>query len=172
MIRRVHPQVVITYPDEQREYPHPDHLRTHEISVAGFEAAGDPDRYLELGSPFAPQKLYYTIWPVARMRGVHEKFLELGLESPFDEKWLARLNREEPFTTRIDISGYDDVRLQALRAHATQVDPTSKMWFGLPPEVQRTIHPYDDYRLARSRVGPTDVTEDDLFAGVDTEPHF
>ena len=28
------------------------------------------------------------------------------------------------------------------------------------------IHPVDEFRLAQSRVGPTDVTEDDLFAGV------
>jgi mycothiol S-conjugate amidase len=53
-----------------------------------------------------------------------------------------------------------------LKAHATQVDPTSKFWFGLPPEVMRDIHPVDEFRLAQSRVGPTDVTEDDLFAGV------
>ena len=53
----------------------------------------------------------------------------------------------------------------ALKAHATQVDPTSKFWFGLPPEVMRDIHPVDEFRLAQSRVGPVDVTEDDLFAG-------
>jgi len=39
-------------------------------------------------------------------------------------------------------------------------------WFGLPPEVMRDIHPFDEFRLAQSRVGPTDVTEDDLFEGV------
>ncbi len=166
VVRRVRPQVMVTYPEDQSEYPHPDHIRSHEISVEAFEAAADPDRYPEAGVPFAPSKLYYTVWPVARMRGVHAKFLELGLESPFDERWLARLDRDIPFSARIDITGYDDVRLRALKAHATQVDPTSKMWFGLPPEVQATIHPYDDYRLARSRIGPVDVEEDDLFAGV------
>jgi mycothiol S-conjugate amidase len=53
----------------------------------------------------------------------------------------------------------------ALLAHATQVDPTSKYWFGLPPEIMRTIHPQDDYILARSLVA-ADLPEDDLFAGV------
>jgi mycothiol S-conjugate amidase len=71
-----------------------------------------------------------------------------------------------PITTSIDISGFSHVRLEALRAHATQVDPTSRMWFGLPPEVEREVHPFDDYWLARSRVGSTDVVEDDLFAGI------
>jgi mycothiol S-conjugate amidase len=94
---------------------------------------------------------------------MHEKFLELGLESPFDEKWLARLTKQEPFTTSIDISGHDDVRGNALRAHATQVDPNSPFWFGLPPEVQRTLHPFEEYRLARSLVGDVEGIEDDLF---------
>ncbi len=167
VIRRERPQVIVTYPEEQSEYPHPDHIRVHEISVAAFDAASDPGRYPDAGDPFSPAKLYYTVWPRERMRKVHEKFLELGMESPFDEKWLERLNRDTtPTSTRIDISGFDDVRGRALKAHATQVDPNSPFWFGLPPEIQATIHPYDDYQLARSAVGPTDVTEDDLFAGV------
>jgi mycothiol S-conjugate amidase len=76
------------------------------------------------------------------------------------------MTRTEPFTTTIDVTGFTHVRAEALKAHATQVDPTSKFWFGLPPEVMRDIHPVDEFRLAQSRVGPTDVTEDDLFAGV------
>ncbi len=96
---------------------------------------------------------------------MHEKYLELGLESPFDEDWLARPGNEERITTSIDLTGFEDVRRLALLAHATQVDPTSKFWFGLPPDVMRTIHPFDDYILAESRVD-TDFPEDDLFAGV------
>ena len=44
LIRRFRPQVITTY-DERGGYPHPDHIKTHEISVHAFEAAGDPDRY-------------------------------------------------------------------------------------------------------------------------------
>jgi mycothiol S-conjugate amidase len=167
VIRGFRPQVMVAYPDQQTEYPHPDHIRAHEIGVAAFEAAGDPVRYPDAGPPFSPLKLYYTVWPRARMRAVHAKFLELGLESPFDDKWLARLQKaDEPVTTTVDISVFDQVRADALRAHATQVDPNSRMWFGLPPEVQRTIRPVDDYRLARSRVGEIEGNEDDLFAGI------
>lgn len=167
VVRRVRPQVVITYPEDQSEYPHPDHIRSHEISVAAFDAAGDPERFPEAGPPFTPLKLYYTVWPAARMRMVHERFLELGLNSPFSDEWLERVERRrQEFTTSIDVSGHAEVRSEALRAHATQVDPTSPMWFGLPPEVMRTIHPIDEYQLARNRLGPIPTTEDDLFAGV------
>jgi mycothiol S-conjugate amidase len=169
VIRRVKPQVIVTYPDEQREYPHPDHLRVHEISVAAFDAAGDPARFVNAGAPWTPSKLYYSRWPRRRSREMHEKFIELGLESPFDEERLARMSREEPVTTSVSLEGFTDVRSEALRAHATQVDPTSPFWFGLPPEVLRTIYPFDDYFLARNRVGSSgeEVSgEDDLFAGL------
>jgi mycothiol S-conjugate amidase len=166
VIRRVRPQVVVTYPEAQHEYPHPDHLRVYEISAAAFDAAGDPDRYPEQGEPWSPSKLYYTTWPRRRMQEMHDKFVELGLESPFSEERLARMRREEPVTTSVDLTGFTEVRGDALRAHATQVDPTSPFWFGLPPEVLRTIYPYDDYFLARSRIGTTDVKEDDLFDGL------
>lgn len=65
------------------------------------------------------------------------------------------------------MTGYYHVRADALRAHATQVDPDSPFWFGLPDEVAATIHPWDDYQLARSRVDiPADGIETDLFAGL------
>jgi mycothiol S-conjugate amidase len=168
IIRRERPQVIITYPDEQTEYPHPDHLRVHEISLPAFTAAGDPSQFPEAGEPFTPSKLYYNVWPSERFRQIHAKFKELGLESPFDEKWLARLTRDEPFTTAIDVAGFGEVRGEALKAHATQVDPNSAFWFGLPPEVMRDIFPVDQFRLARSHIGSLDVSETDLFDGVRT----
>jgi mycothiol S-conjugate amidase len=164
-IRRTRPQVIITYSDDQRGYPHPDHLRVHEVSVLAFSRAGDPDAYPEAGPPWKPLKLYYVIWSRARMLAVHQKYLELGLESPFEEKWFDRPSEDDRITTRIDISDHADVRREALLAHATQIDPISPFWFGLPPEVARTVHPYDEYALAQSLV-PATVPEDDLFAGV------
>src|SRR5256714_2659612 len=164
-IRRTRPQVIVTYADDQQGYPHPDHLRVHDITLPAFDAAGDPDAYPGTGDPWQPLKMYYTSWSRARMVAVHEKFLELGLKSPYDEKWFARPHQDDRITTQVDIADYADVRPQALIAHATQIDPTSPFWFGLPPEVARTVHPYDDYVLARSLVD-VETPEDDLFAGV------
>ena len=164
-IREHRPHVIVTYADDQRGYPHPDHLRVHEITIPAFEAAGDPDRYPELGEPWQPLKLYYTVWSRKRMVATHERFLALGLESPFDEKWFERPSQDDRITTTVDISEFMDVRPAALMAHRTQIDPDSKFWFGLPPEEARTVHPYDEYELARSLVdAPT--PEDDLFAGL------
>ena len=166
IIRRERPQVVVTYGDDQQGYPHPDHLRVHDITVPAFDAAADPDAYPGLGEPWQASKLYYTMWSRARVVAMHEKFVELGLESPFGDDWFKRPSQEQRITTSVPLSGrHADVRGEALRAHATQVDPTSPFWFGLPPEVMREVHPFDDYELARSLVDST-IPEDDLFAGL------
>jgi mycothiol S-conjugate amidase len=168
LIRRDRPQVIVTYGDDQRHYAHPDHLRVHDISVPAFERSADPYWYPELGEPWQPSKLYYTVWSRHRMLALHEKFLELGIESPFGEEWMERirnLDHDDRVTTQVPIAEYYDVREKALLAHATQVDPESPFWFGLPSEVARDVHPWDDYILARSLVDTT-PPEDDLFAGV------
>lgn len=165
IIRREKPQVIITYGDDQRGYPHPDHLRVHDISLPAFDGAGDPTAYPEMGEPWEPQKLYYVVWSRARIQATHEKFVELGIESPFGEDWFKRPSQDDQITTSIDIADWYDVRLDSLLAHETQVDPTSPFWFGLPRDVSRTVHPYDDYVLARSRV-ESELPETDLFAGL------
>jgi mycothiol S-conjugate amidase len=165
VIRRVRPQVIVTYSDDQKGYPHPDHIRVHDITLPAFDAAGDPEKYPDAGPPWQPSKLYYTGWSRKRIVAMHEKFLELGLESPFDDRWFERPANDDATTTIIDVDNFAEVRSQALMAHATQVDPTSRFWFGLPPEVARTVFPYEEYVLARSLV-PTTVPEDDLFSGV------
>ncbi|MEO5679308.1 MAG: mycothiol conjugate amidase Mca [Acidimicrobiales bacterium] len=165
ILRRTRPQVVMTYGDDQKGYPHPDHLRVHEVTMAAIDAAADPGRHPEAGEPWQVAKVYWSVWSRARMVGMHEKFLELGLESPYTPEWLERPSQEERITATVPIHGFEDVRRDALLAHATQVDPTSPFWFGLPWDVARTVHPYDDWVLARSVVA-TEQPESDLFAGL------
>jgi mycothiol S-conjugate amidase len=168
LMREFRPHVVITY-DETGGYPHPDHIRCHEISVAAFDAAGDPDLYPGTGEPWQPLKLYYSHGFLRkRMLGFHEALLARGLESPYHE-WLQnaadRPDALERITTRVQCGDWFEVRDRALLAHATQIDPTSR-WFFVPLEIQREVWPTEDYELARSFVdSPT--PEVDLFAGVD-----
>ena len=165
VMRRERPQVVVTYGDEQTFYPHPDHIRVHDISIEAFDAAADPDSFPEAGPPWQVLKLYYTAWARARILAMHEKFQELGLESPFDERWFERPSQDHRITTRIDVGEHDEARRAALLAHATQIDPESPFWFGLPAEVAREAYPFEDYVLARSLVD-SELPEDDLFAGI------
>jgi mycothiol S-conjugate amidase len=170
LIRRFRPQVITTY-DERGGYPHPDHVKTHEISVHAFEAAGDPDRYPELGEPWQPSKLYYHMgFSLPRTRALHEAILAAGLESPYEE-WLANWDPKRDMshrvTTRVNCADYFPVRDAALIAHATQIDPHGR-WFACPVEVQQQVWPTEDYELARCLVD-SPLPEDDLFAGVRSE---
>jgi mycothiol S-conjugate amidase len=166
-IRRQRPHVVITY-DENGGYPHPDHIMTHKISVAAFDAAGDPDRYPDAGEPWQPLKLYYHMsFGRARIAQMHEALLAAGLESPYEE-WLEEWDGEDTvtprITTRVECAEWFPRRDEALLAHATQIDPTSR-WFAVPLQLRQQINSTEDYELARSLVD-TDLPEDDLFAGV------
>ncbi len=176
VIRRERPQVIVTYPKEQSGYPHPDHLRVNEISELAFDAAGDPDRYIQAGVAWQPSRLCYVRWSVKRMRATHDKFIELGLDSPFSDERMARMLKAEELDAAagdpgrpmivVDVSDRASVTREALLAHATQVDPNSPHWFGLPPEVADKLYPFEEYEVARDLTG-ADAGGDDLFVGID-----
>jgi mycothiol S-conjugate amidase len=165
LIREFRPHVITTY-DENGGYPHPDHIRTHEVSIAAYHAAGDPERFPHAGAPWQPQKLYYNqTFSRARILAFHEALQAEGAESPYGEwieSWTERAER--PVTTRVACSDFFDVRDRALIAHATQIDPDSQ-WFAVPLDMQARLWPTEDYELAHSHV-PVDLPEDELFAGV------
>jgi mycothiol S-conjugate amidase len=173
-VREFRPHVILTY-DENGGYPHPDHIKTHQVTVEAFEAAADPDRYPEAGEPWQPLKLYYFVsFHQAKYVALHEEMLRRGQNSPYEKifaQWEERARKREELgikqleiTTRIDVADYLEIRDQALLAHATQIDPKSA-WFDCPLDVQRAAWPTEDYHLARSLVD-TELPEDDLFAGV------
>ncbi|HEX6513042.1 MAG TPA: PIG-L family deacetylase, partial [Chloroflexota bacterium] len=68
IIRLERPQVVLGYADDRQFYPHPDHIRVHEVTDAAFDAAGDAARFPEAGAPWQPLKLYYTGFSPRRLR--------------------------------------------------------------------------------------------------------
>lgn len=165
IIRRTRPQVMLTYGDDQQGYPHPDHLRVHDISTPAVDAAADPAAYPDAGEPWQVKKVYWSTWSRARVLALNEAFIANEIKSPFDETWLERPDQDHRLTTHIDVTGLYQVRAGALRAHATQIDPESPFWFGLPDSVLEGVYPQDDFILARSEV-PTDLPEHDLFAGL------
>ncbi len=165
VIRRERPQVIVTYPEDQGLYQHPDHIRVHDITMPAFERAADGEYRPELGEAWAVTKVYYTMWSRLRISERHQAFQDLGLESPYGEAWFKQESKDHLITTQVPVDGFIDARINGLLAHATQIDPESTFWFGLPPEVERSIHPYDDYVLARGPA-PTERPERDLFAGI------
>ncbi|GAA3428020.1 mycothiol conjugate amidase Mca [Streptosporangium sandarakinum] len=168
LIREFRPHVVVTY-DETGGYPHPDHVRTHQVTVAAFEAAGDPGRFPGAGEPWRPAKLYYHgALSKAWFRTMHDALTARGLDSAMHAV-LAEFPDDAPepeFTTRVPCAEYFAVRDRALLAHATQIDPDGGFMLH-DRDVEREVWPTEDYRLARSRVEVV-LPEDDLFAGLRT----
>jgi mycothiol S-conjugate amidase len=167
VVRQQRPHVMTTY-DENGGYPHPDHIRCHEVSVAAFEAAGDPERFPDAGEPWQPSKLYYNLtFHKSRLEKLHQAMLAAAVESPYAEwlvNWEDKPGDAERLTTSVPCAEFFPVRDAALIAHATQVDPTGR-WFACPIELQQETWPYEDFQLARALVD-TSLPEDDLFAGV------
>ncbi len=178
IIREERPQVVLTY-NERGGYPHPDHLRAHEVSVGAFEAAGDAARYPEAGAPFQPLKLYYfASFSRRRIEALHNAALERGIESPY-ARWLEpqeeKPDQAEGFpepviTTQLDVAKWLPQARDALLAHATQIDPNDGFWFAFPEQMVAEVYPWEDYTLVRTLV-PTSEPESDLFAGTDEDGH-
>lgn len=105
-IRRLRPDVVITFgPDGISG--HPDHVALSQIVTTAFWAAG-MSTYLagEQGqtAPFRPSRLYYV------------------LRSPSLPKCCEPTapQKAPPLTTIIDIHGFGDCKLEAIRSHRSQ----------------------------------------------------
>jgi len=172
-IRDFRPHVVTTY-DENGGYPHPDHIRCHEVSVGAFEAAADPEAFGDAGEPWQPLKLYYDVgFSFERFEALHNALVARGIESPFEERRKRMQERMKEHgakfrapkvTTRVNVADWFERRDAALLAHATQVDPNG-WFFAVPLDIQREAWPTEDFELARSLVDST-LPEDDLFAGV------
>nr|WP_269453855.1 mycothiol conjugate amidase Mca [Pseudoclavibacter sp. 13-3] len=184
-IRRIRPHVLITY-DENGGYPHPDHIRCHEVSVRALRAAADATVHPDLGPAWQVQKLYYDrIQNYQRFQAVHAAMaadisevggggvsgcdggdgaVERAAAARVGE--VAELFRERPLkvTTQVECGECFETRDAALRSHESQVAPDSPFFF-LPNDLQRRVWPYEDYQLVDSRV-QTAIPEHDLFAGV------
>lgn len=168
IIREFRPHVLVTY-DENGGYPHPDHIRSHEISVLAFDAAADPGRYPGTGEPWQISKLYYDrIFNGERVTAVHRAMGAMDPPHPDLEpfgrlvEWMGE--RRSRITTRVPCGDFFEARDAALRAHASQVSPDDLFWFW-DNDLQRRAWPTEDFELVRSHV-EGDLPEDDLFAGI------
>lgn len=148
LIREIRPDVVVTH-DEQGGYHHPDHIRTHEIVRAAFEAAGDGSRHVDGGAPFAPARLYSETrsnrWiklACRLMRLVGKNPTRIGVNNDVD---LTRVGMDPArITTRIDVKAGWGAKKAAAAHHRSQrgdVGPMSRV----PTWLLARMAPWDQY---------------------------
>lgn len=163
IIRRERPDVVITF-EPNGGYGHPDHVAIHRHTVAACQAAGDADRFPELGTPWRPRRLFYTAIP----RGVFEEARRLlaarGLDTRELDAWLAQGVGwpDDAVHVVLDVSKVWDVKWQAIRCHRTQLGPQTP-FLSWPEDVRQALLSREYFALA-DPAAAADRPWDDLFA--------
>ncbi len=194
MIRRYQPDVITTY-NEFGGYGHPDHIRTHDVTVRAFARAGDSAWYpeqlapehggtgpgVEEGglAPWTPSKLYEQAIPASVRKRMEAAMAEGGQRSfwapPDDatpeqiaemEAFAAKiLVPDETITTWVDTSG---APLEAKwRAMHEHVTQLAPdfPFFAMGLDGWRNGWSKEAFILRESRVETTNP-ETDLFAGI------
>jgi mycothiol conjugate amidase Mca len=182
--RELRPQVVVSYNDFGG-YGHPDHIRAAQLAVLAFERAGDaawyPEQIADGLEPWQPLKRYQIVMDLGRRQELMERLEQRGVRTwltpePDEtdeqrqerEAFLGRMqDAQGPKTTSIDVAEQVDRKLDALRAHVTQIR-ASDFFLAITPDEWREFAPTEDFTLAESKVGVR-IPEDDLFAGLPTE---
>jgi N-acetyl-1-D-myo-inositol-2-amino-2-deoxy-alpha-D-glucopyranoside deacetylase len=165
VVREEQPNIIVTY-DERGGYGHPDHIRAHQVAVAAFRLAGDPN-YTADGPVWSASKLYYSVIPRSALRAFAQRLRAAGIETPFSE--TSESAAEPPFgvdddlvTSTVDVSAFIDAKRAALEAHRTQMGP-DQFFMKLPPELFAEAFGRETFqRIA----GPGPNHETDLFEGV------
>jgi N-acetyl-1-D-myo-inositol-2-amino-2-deoxy-alpha-D-glucopyranoside deacetylase len=166
--------VVVTY-DENGGYGHPDHIQAHRVAVAAFEASGNPERYPDVGEPWQAAKLYYSVLPKSVLQQGIDYFRSKGETSFWGEDVtsadeLPMGTPDELVTTMVEGSEFFEAKMDAMRAHATQI-AVDGPFFALADGVGMTSWGREYFTLVRGELGEQDGengAETDLFSGVPT----
>ncbi|GAB3421912.1 PIG-L family deacetylase [Flindersiella endophytica] len=173
VIRELRPQVLVTY-DEFGGYGHPDHIQSHRVAMYAYLLAGVPSYRPDLGAAWNVPKVYWTAMGESMFREGLRRVREAGDELFFDgmdpEGELPRMFvPDEYISARIEAGTYVEQKLDAMRAHATQISVDGP-FFALSNNLGNQVWGIECYRLIHGTQGPTDPAtgfESDLFAGLD-----
>jgi N-acetyl-1-D-myo-inositol-2-amino-2-deoxy-alpha-D-glucopyranoside deacetylase len=159
IIHEVRPHVLITY-DEIGGYGHPDHIQAHRVAM----------RAVELADQWKVQKIYWNTMPKSVLAESMKKMKELGSDffgaESVDDLPFAK---DDKFvTTLIDGEKYVQNKLDAMKAHETQIS-TDGPFFALSNNLGLQIWGDEYYTLVLGdKAEPLNDQgrETDLFAGV------
>jgi LmbE family N-acetylglucosaminyl deacetylase len=140
-IRRIRPQVIITFGGDGGLNTHADHTTVSAATTAAFHWSGSPKRFPTLGDLYQPQRLYYVT------------------ASFFVEGRLRHI--PAPWTLTLDVSSVLPLKRQAMQAHTTQAPlmERARPIFDEHGNQER-------YALAASIVPQPAMQSTDMFEGV------
>ncbi|MDQ2810127.1 MAG: PIG-L family deacetylase [Chloroflexota bacterium] len=166
IVREFRPTILLTF-DPTGGYGHPDHLAINRWTTAAFHAAGDPAQYPAAGPAWTPSRLYYASFP----RSAIKRMLEMvGRDNPntpmrgLDPDKMGM--PDESITNVVEVPELVDLKMESLRAHATQYSPTSP-FAQMPEPMMRAMRSKESFAFAAGTPLPADADRSDLFAGLD-----
>jgi len=162
-VRRVHPQVVVTFAPEGG-YGHPDHIATCQFTTAAMVAAADPAHAPGGPAPHAVSKLYYMAWPAPAMAAYQAAFKKLVSTVDGVER-EAQPWPEWAITTIVDTRAHWATVWRAVTCHDSQVG-NYRALAELAPEHHEGLWGRQYFYRAYSRVNGGRGRETDLFEGL------
>lgn len=165
VIRRVRPQVVFTF-DPYGGYGHPDHIKTHQATLAAFQKVQ--------ADPVHPQKVYYGGFP-KRLMWMFLMFMRIRGKDPRksgqngDMDFQAVYDNILPTTTQLNVSKYLEIGDKAAQCHASQLGGFPRRQNPVVAFISRQM--MGNTRLTRAfpEAKPGEPLERDIFAGIPTE---
>lgn len=163
LLREVQPQIVFTHPDHGG-YPHPDHIAVHDIVLAAWHAAADPEYRPELGPAWAAAKLYARVFP--------QSFFD---NNPAFAEFRVQLNGQQlafngtpddEISTALEVGPWVERRMAGWDCHLSQHNPQG-MWSGVSDEERRAFVSREHLQLIAHRLPAIPQQETDLWAGVE-----
>ena len=170
VIREVRPQVLVTY-DQFGNYGHPDHIQAHRVATYAADLAAVSSYRQDLGEPWEIAKIYWTAVSRSRLRRGIRALRDAGDTTSFGsldpDGEIPMATPDDDISTEIDGTPYAEQKLDALRAHRTQITVEGP-FFALSNNLGNEAVAVESYRIARGRVGEVgpDGKETDLFAGL------
>src|SRR5437899_11857942 len=170
VIREVRPQVVIAY-DDFGGYGHPDHIQAHRVATYAVALAAAPSFRVDLGEAWDVPKVYWTAFPRSWLQRGIDAMKAAGDTSFFEVDSADDLPMgvdDSLVTAAIDGREYEPRKLDAMRAHATQITVDGP-FFALSNNIGQQAWAWEFYRLVKGTpAAPYDENgrETDLFAGV------
>jgi LmbE family N-acetylglucosaminyl deacetylase len=167
-IERLRPQVIVTH-DPYGGYGHPDHIRCCEATTTAFFVVRERAAADAYAGWAGPQKLYYTAFPKGVIKLVARVMPLIGKDPTAlgrnkDINLVEISQWETPVHSRIYVGDYQEAKLRASEAHASQFGGGPSWATAMPPALRRRLMDYDRFTLAYPP--PTGIVETDLFAGI------
>ncbi|MGB8212470.1 MAG: PIG-L family deacetylase [Anaerolineales bacterium] len=167
-IRDLKPQVVLTF-DPIGGYRHPDHIAIQRATVRAFEQAANPSFAQGSLPPYAPERLYFHIFPKGLLKFAVKLLPLIGKDphkfgSNGDIDMVSIAAVDFPTNARINIRSVLKKKEQAGACHASQGG--GRMGGGVITFFMRLFSGSEDFMRAYPAVQKGEKIAMDLFQGI------